>query len=336
MRTVFDAVLTSLVQGQAVVRTSVMKSNGSTPRGAGAGMAVFGDGSIVGTIGGGAVESASISAALQVLESGKSEIREFDLSAKDAATLGMVCGGEMTVFLDLMEPCSEQITLVKDILQQYAKREQNVYATILDSESNVTHRGMLTQLRECLPDNQELDLPRHPRAPFVRSFDGGTLFAEPLTVAETVYFVGAGHVAQATAPLAAFTGFRVSVTDDREEFANGVRYPDAQEVNVVKELKDCLPSSLGINDYVVIMTRGHLHDREVLAQALKTRAGYVGMIGSKKKRAAVYNSLLNSGFTQEDLTRVHCPIGVPIGADSPEEIAVSIMAELIAFRAQFL
>lgn len=333
MRKVFEAALKALLQGQAVVRISIMKSSGSTPRAAGAAMAVFPDGSIVGTIGGGSVEDASIRAALQILKNGRSEIREFDLTGKDAASLGMVCGGEMTVLLDLMSPCTAHITLVKEILQQFDRRERGILATILNTKRKVIFRGMLSHAGKFLSKVEELDIPNRPRGPFIRFFEGGTLFAEPLTIAETVYFIGAGHVAQATAHLAVFSGFRVSVTDDREEFANADRYPEAHEIQVVDQFEECLPAFLGLSDYVVIMTRGHLHDRDVLAQALKTGAGYVGMIGSKKKREAVYDSLLDSGFTLDDLQRVHCPIGLAIGADSPEEIAVSIMAELIACRA---
>ncbi|HKJ64369.1 MAG TPA: XdhC family protein, partial [Desulfopila sp.] len=93
---------------------------------------------------------------------------------------------------------------------------------------------------------------------------------------------------------------------------------------------------LGVDDYVVIVTRGHLHDRTVLAQALRTDAGYIGMIGSRRKRAAIYTTLKNDGFTDTDLARVHNPIGLPIGADTPEEIAVSIAAELIQVRADMV
>jgi len=334
MHDVFEAILQSLEQDQAIVRASVMKSSGSTPRAAGASMAVFADGSIVGTIGGGLVENASIHAAVRILKDGTSEIREFDLTGKDAASQGMVCGGEMTILLDLMTPCDEHIALAKDVLQLYAAGKANVFATILDTDSNVIGRGLWPLDGELPASVAKFTMPEQARAPFVQPLENGTLFAEPLTVAETVHFIGAGHVAQATARLAATTGFRVSVIDDREEFSNAARFPDAQEVQVVDSLDDCLPDSLKQDDYLVIMTRGHLHDRNVLAQALKTKAGYVGMIGSKKKRTSVYQSLLDSGFTQDDLNRVHCPIGLPIGAETPEQIAVSIMAELIKFRAE--
>ena len=120
--------------------------------------------------------------------------------------------------------------------------------------------------------------------------------------------------------------------DDRSEFADPERYPEAREVRVLENFDACL-ADLGADDYVVIVTRGHLHDRDVLAQALKTGAGYIGMIGSRSKRDAVYRSLLESGYTQADLDRVFCPIGLTIGADTPEEIAVSIVGEMIRVRA---
>jgi len=122
------------------------------------------------------------------------------------------------------------------------------------------------------------------------------------------------------------------VIDDRTEFANAKRFPLAREIRVIESFADCI-GDLGGDDFLVIVTRGHLHDRDVLAQGLRTRAGYIGMIGSRRKRAAIYASLKNDGFTDADLARVHSPIGLPIAADTPEEIAVSIAAELIRVRA---
>jgi len=301
-----------------------MKSAGSTPRTAGASMAVFEDGSMLGTIGGGSVENESHIAAKR-MKPGSSKIQDFDLTANDAASLGMVCGGAMSVLLDSLLPNKENITLVQGIIRRYESGDKRQLTTTLTSAGTILRRDLLP------PDNDTLE---PLRAPCVCPTDDGFLFVEPLILPETVHFIGAGHVAQATAPLAASVGFRLNVVDDRNDFANMERFPNANEIHVVDNLKACLPKDLGAEDYVVIMTRGHLHDKEVLAQALNAGAGYVGMIGSKKKKAAVYDSLLKDGFTQEHLDRVHCPIGLSIGADTPEEIAVSIMAELIAFRAE--
>jgi xanthine dehydrogenase accessory factor len=175
-------------------------------------------------------------------------------------------------------------------------------------------------------------LRKNRRAQFLISHEEQDYFVEPLINPGTVYLVGAGHVALATAHLASFTDFDVVVMDDREEFANSERYPEAKEVIVLETFDDCL-QGLGQDDYVVIVTRGHLHDRDVLAQALRTDAGYIGMIGSSKKRQGVYASLLEDGFSNNDLKRVYSPIGISIGGDTPEEIGPSIVAEMVKVRA---
>jgi xanthine dehydrogenase accessory factor len=121
--------------------------------------------------------------------------------------------------------------------------------------------------------------------------------------------------------------------DDRAEFANRQRYPEANTIKVLDNFDNCFPE-LGTDDFVVIVTRGHQYDRDVLAQALKTKAGYIGMIGSKRKREAIYRSLLQEGFTELDLQRVYSPIGLDIGSDTPQEIGMSIVAELVKARAE--
>jgi len=316
MRDVFVAILKALENGQSVVRVSVMKSAGSTPRSAGATMAVFEDGTMLGTIGGGSVEHASHMTA-QAMTPGESLVRNYDLTNNDAASLGMVCGGDMTVLFDSLLPDETNRAFLKKVLEGFDSPEQYVLNTTLTAKGTILRREVVQKNHlDSIPACEE------------------THFIEPLGTPETIHFIGGGHVAQATAKLAAFTDFRIIVVDDREDFANPERFPDAAEIRVTEGLKDCLPTQLGPTDYVVIMTRGHLHDRDVLAQALKTNAGYVGMIGSKKKKAATYDSLLEDGFTQTALDQVHCPIGLSIGADTPEEIAVSIMGELISVRAK--
>lgn len=314
MRDEFRAILAALERGQNVVRIAVIGSNGSTPRSAGACMVVREDGSIVGTIGGGSVEHDSHMAA-QEMQPGTSAVRCFDLTNKDAAGLGMVCGGTMRVLLDSMQPSAENVEFARSVLATMEKGEAAAIETLF------AHGGTIVDRRVSGGG---------PAAPQSVPHDDGSLFIEPLPRPNTVHFIGAGHVAQATARIAVLTGFRVAVIDDREDFANAERFPDAACIDVVASLKECMPPDLGPNDHVVIMTRGHLHDRDVLAQALRTEAGYIGMIGSSKKKAAVYESLLDAGYGQDDLDRVHCPIGLSIGAETPEEIAVSIAGELVS------
>ncbi len=159
------------------------------------------------------------------------------------------------------------------------------------------------------------------------------MFVESLVSPGVVYLIGAGHVALATAHLASFAGFDVVVMDDRSEYANQDRFPAAQKVLVLPSFDGCL-RDLSSNDYVVIVTRGHIYDRDVLAQALRTKAGYIGMIGSRKKRNVIYDSLREDGFSDLDLKRVHSPIGLSIGAETPNEIALSIVAELVKARSE--
>jgi xanthine dehydrogenase accessory factor len=152
--------------------------------------------------------------------------------------------------------------------------------------------------------------------------------------AGTVYLLGAGHVAACTAEAATRVGFRVVVMDDRSEFANRERFPQADAIMVLHSFADCLNGfEIDGDAYLVIVTRGHMHDMELLDQALRTKAGYIGMIGSRKKRNAIYAKLIDRGISEAQLEQVRCPIGTAIKADTPEEIAVSIVGELIYQRA---
>jgi xanthine dehydrogenase accessory factor len=157
----------------------------------------------------------------------------------------------------------------------------------------------------------------------------------PVRKTKTLYCFGAGHVAKPTAHIAALVGFRVVVVDDRAEFSNIERFPDARDVRVIDDFTHALKDfDINGDSFIVIFTRGHMLDRVVLEQALKTNAGYIGMIASRKKIDSIYQALLIEGVTKEELERVHWPIGLDIGAETPEEIAVSIVAELIKERSK--
>ena len=173
------------------------------------------------------------------------------------------------------------------------------------------------------------------RLPKILKIETQRFFVEPAVSAATVYLFGAGHVSQQVALVASMVHFRTVVLDDRSEFANQERFPQADEVKVVTSFNQAFADlQIDSESYLVIVTRGHLHDKAVLAQALRTDAGYVGMIGSRRKRDMVYQALLKEGFSQHDIDRVHSPIGVNIGGETPEEIAVSIVAELIKERSE--
>ena len=157
---------------------------------------------------------------------------------------------------------------------------------------------------------------------------------EPLRNSGTVYIFGAGHVSQKIAPLSETVGFKTVVLDDRAEYANHERFPSSSEIILLESL-DRLPElAIDEDGYIVIVTRGHLHDRTILSAALKTKAGYIGMIGSRRKRDKIFEVLAGEGFGKQDFDRVYSPIGTDIGAETPEELAVSIVGELIKVRAE--
>jgi xanthine dehydrogenase accessory factor len=337
MKEILQDLIVTLEQGRNAVFCGIVESSGSAPRTSGARMLVLPDGSIRGSVGGGAVEGACIAMAGTLLEAEESHrFLSFDMSASKVADAGMVCGGAVRVLLQRVTP--DQLQFFQRLDRLRSQGERPVLITVMSGEESPILD--VWSAREGL---EGMNLPDALAEEFVRkaakarqsfSMEGDDLrvFAEPVINPSVLYLVGAGHVALATAKAAAFAGFEVVVMDDRAECASEERYPEAREVRVLESFDGCL-TELGADDFVVIVTRGHLHDRDVLAQALKTRARYIGMIGSRSKRDAVYRSLRESGYTQADLDRVFCPIGLSIGADTSEEIAVSIVGELIRVRA---
>ena len=163
--------------------------------------------------------------------------------------------------------------------------------------------------------------------------DAGRLFVEPVQPDDVLYLFGAGHISTWLAPLAKMSGFRVVVIDDREEFCNAERFPQADELLVVPFTEVFNRLAVSPSSYLAILTRGHIFDHTVLRSALRYSPAYIGMIGSRRKIDILYRSLLEEGVSPASLQKVHAPIGLPIGAESPEEIAICIAAELIQVRA---
>jgi xanthine dehydrogenase accessory factor len=163
---------------------------------------------------------------------------------------------------------------------------------------------------------------------------GGTLeiFVEPILPPAELYIFGAGHVAASLYKIAQIAGFDVTVVDDREAYANRERFPEAQQVIAEDFDKAAARLAPSESSYIVIVTRGHRDDMRMLRWAVQTPARYVGMIGSKRKTIAIFRELQQEGLDAQLFDRVHAPIGLDIGAITPEEIAVSITAELIASR----
>lgn len=251
---VFAALGEALARAEDVALVTIVSTNGSTPQRVGAKMLVYADGRTVGTIGGGCYENDAFWKAREALTSRKAARVKYELDDDFAQENGLVCGGQMEVFIEPIEP------------------------------------------------------------------------------SPAVYVIGAGHVGYYLAKFAHEAGFLVHVVDDREAFANRERFPTAAEV-VVEDVPAWLAAAtLPPSSYVVIVTRGHRHDLDALRAVVQRDLRYVGLIGSRAKVARVYEQLAEEGVDPERFAHVHAPIGLDLGAVTPQEIAVSILAELIAVR----
>lgn len=327
-----------LEQCQPAVRAVILTQEGSTPRSAGSRMLLAREGHglriAAGTVGGGLVEARVMARAAQLFEEGGRAVESFDLTGELAAGADMICGGRLRIFLERVE--ADDLALYRGLAASLARGERALLVTPLGEGRSTVLAGEGHGMGAQLPPEVERavrDLGAGINAPVLLAESGAQLAVEPWTGASPLAIIGAGHVSRATAQVAAIAGFEVLVLDDRPDFASAERFPQAK-TRVLADFSDTLADvPCGPGAFLVIVTRGHVHDADVLAQALRTRAGYVGMIGSRRKRDAVYERLRGLGFGDADFARVHCPIGLDIGAETPEEIAVSIVAELIQARA---
>jgi xanthine dehydrogenase accessory factor len=251
---VFAAVALALDRGEPAALVTIVSTTGSTPQRVGAKMLVYSDGRTVGTIGGGCYENDAFWKAREAIGHRRPQLVRYELSDDFAQETGLICGGQMEVYIEPIEPSPE------------------------------------------------------------------------------LYIIGAGHVGFHLARVAHEVGFRVHVVDDREKFANTERFPHAAEV-VAEDIPAWLERTpLPAHAYVVIVTRGHTNDLEALRALAPRELRYLGLIGSRAKVARIFDQLLSDATPPDALKHVHAPIGLDIGAVTPQEIAVSILAELIAVK----
>ncbi len=343
MKKLFREMADLLDKGESFVVAVIFDQSGSAPRTSGARMLVRMNGEIRGTIGGGRLEADAIEVARKVLISGQPVILSFKLTGEDVSGMDMMCGGQGQVLLDFIDGSDETSALIyREAAAILERKGKGWLLTKLGSQQNPDIRQCLLKQDGRLiggfdGDPQLLSrLIAEPDGIFIHTQALGNqkVLVEPLRNAGTVYILGAGHVSQKVAPLSESVGFRTVVMDDRSEYANRERFPVPSEV-ILLESFDRLPElPIDEDSYIVIVTRGHLHDKTVLARALETKAGYIGMIGSRRKRDKIFEALAGEGFSRQDFDRVYCPIGTDIGAETPEELAVSIVGELIKVRAE--
>jgi xanthine dehydrogenase accessory factor len=280
--------------GERVALCVVVGTRGSTPQERGAKMLVTADGRTVGTLGGGCVEAEVRKRALEMLQNNESRLMEFALDHDYGWDDGLICGGVMDIHIQTISPGTTQ-----------------------------PFEALLERLRA--QDRCELR--------FVYEQTGEQReYVEELSPGPMLVIAGAGHVGQALGELATKLEFRLTVIDDRADFASHARFPGAQ-TRIVGDIESELRRfPIDPATYIVIVTRGHQHDGRALAAVIDSPARYIGLIGSKRKIKTIFDDLAQTGVSLEKLKRVHAPIGYRIGAVTVSEIALSIAAELIAVR----
>jgi len=348
MTDLFTEILQCLERGDPVVAATVVGHSGSTPRTSGSKMIVHGDGRISGTVGGGALEGDVIRSAMNLFAARVGTIRFYDLNeTTNTDDLDLVCGGRMHVFLEYVPADQASIEVYRALVDSLASSKHTLYAALVrgDDDNLQVTRSVLTD--DGRPVDRALDV--IPASTGLQdalasaSVDSAArlvplgpdrLVIEPVVPPDTVYLLGAGHVSLELAWLTHRLGFRTVVIDDRPEFASEERFPMAHALRVCPDFTEVFAGfTPGRDSLVVIVTRGHRFDKNVLAQALATETGYIGMIGSAGKRDTIYRGLVDDGVDPSELERVHCPVGVDIEAETPAEIAVSIAAQLVEHRA---
>lgn len=334
MQKLSDVLLDNMECGRETVLLTIYRRTGSAPRGAGAHMVVGAEGRIFGTIGGGAVEYEAEQRALKVLQEKSSCLEQYCLRENDVRDLGMVCGGKVDVAFSYLDPDNTEMKEAIAFWRRLERAEETVWM-ILDLRDG-GEGGLAFYGRRSGSGGMEVPdavLDRMVRAYGIVEVDGRRYYYERMTQPGRVYIFGGGHVAQALVPALAAVDFTCVVLEDREEFCRPELFPHAERIMQIDMQKIADAVTITEEDYVCVMTRGHKDDTLVQEQILRTPARYIGVIGSRRKKAAVFLALMESGLTEEDLARITTPIGLEIQAETPAEIAVSIAAQMIQVRA---
>lgn len=334
MRALFQKIKQQFLKGNDLVLVSVTASSGSTPRGAGSRMLVNKNGRVTGTIGGGAVEYRAECIALDILEKKESCEHQFLLNRKDVENIGMICGGDVTVFFQYLDHNDPIIAEITETAEKFYEERRDFWL-ICDL---LTTSGMSLYSPACglignanVPSFVLSSLSAKPHRYRSKDYD---LFSEQIGTSETVYVFGGGHVSQKLVPILASVDFRCVVLEDRPEFADPALFPGSVETMLCDFNHLDQYISITAADYCCVMTRGHSYDTIVQAQLLATPACYIGVIGSRTKKAAVFRRLVEEyGIDEQDLNRIISPIGLEIKAETPAEIAISITGQMIQIRA---
>jgi xanthine dehydrogenase accessory factor len=330
--------------GERFALATLVDAHGSTPQRVGACLLVRADGTTAGTLGGGCIEADVRDVALKAIETGDPRVLDFTLNEDIAVDYGLACGGTERILVDPTF-ASGDVDFARRLLGAASGEQRGVVVSVVEGDAHIRTaariaiwengaiEGELGALHaEAAQLAQRLVRAPCPKPAVVRLSNGAQVFADVFAEPPEVVIIGGGHVGRSLATVARFLGFRLAVIDDREEFANRERFPEADTVitGEIEATLDAYPATR--NSAIVIVTRGHKYDYQALSAAARSKAGYVGLMGSRRKVTLIYRQLLADGVPEERLRDIHAPIGLDIGAVSPEEIAISIMAEITMHR----
>ena len=347
MEQVFHEAERLLGAGQPFVLATVVRTKGSTPQKPGAKLLVRGDGGIVGTLGGGCIEADVWAEAKEILaEGGGTQLRHFLLNEDIAARDGLVCGGNMDILIDPVAGQQGLAAQVQEIVAAYAGKGDCALVTLVAPGSGNGVPGAKLFMRasgttegtlgNAALDAQAIALARglmpKGREQWVDADDGAKYYVETFTNPATVVIAGGGHVGKAVYAVARLLGFKVIVVDDRPMYANGERFPEASQIVVDDFARGLRSLRMTPNCYVIVATRGHKLDDLALMEAARSDAGYVGLLGSRRKAVMIFRDLFRAGIPEKRIAEIRAPVGLDLGGRTPSEIAVSIMAEIVAVK----
>ena len=343
----------ALQSEEQVMLATIISTNGSTPASALSKMLVKNAGkSWVGTVGGGCVEGDVLQEAIRLYNTGIAKILTFQLNETNIDQ-GLICGGSLDL---LIEPLfKKDVALVNELKTIRNEGDDCVLATLISNKGHLISKTYLRMnsdwksgIREWwnhagpaqtstfnsnIEKLEEAIEKTHRRNETQRmTGEQAELILEPLAGMPHLVIFGGGHVSKYVSRAASMAGFRITIVDDRIEFANAQRFPEADHTLAV-EFSDALQHiEIKPSTYIVIVTRGHRSDEEILERVITSPAKYIGMIGSRRKVLTTYKHLMERGISAEKLKHVRAPIGLEIGATTAEEIGVSVVAQLIAVR----
>lgn len=335
-------------QKQPFVLATVVRTQGSTPQKPGAKLLVPLDGKGIGTLGGGCVEAEAWSASQQALKEGTgASLQSFDLNEDLATKDGLVCGGTMDIMIDPIRNMVEFTPWVAQIMDALDGGKAVGMATLTKPLPGMPEESIGSKLfiredgyREGTLGDHDLDIEAADVATELMTFgkeryvkkNGAEFYVETFTSPPTILIAGGGHVAKALYTLGKPLGFRFTIVDDRSQFANVERFPEAEKVIVEEFDKGIASAGVTPNTFIVIATRGHKFDSDATLAAVKTPAKYVGLLGSKRKNILIFRNLFAEGISAERIKEIRAPIGLDLGGRTPEEIALAILAEMVMFR----